>query len=59
MAGRISGRGGAANVHANHVRQTALRHMMYDVEATEEAVSLVSRVYHVVCEAMFSLKASA
>ena len=32
---------------------------MYDVEATEEAVSLVSRVYHVVCEAMFSLKASA
>jgi hypothetical protein len=30
VAGRAPGRGGAANVHANHVRQVAVKHVMYE-----------------------------
>jgi hypothetical protein len=32
VAERAPGRGGAANVHANHVRQAAVKHVMYNVE---------------------------
>jgi hypothetical protein len=45
MAGCASRRGGAANVHTNHVRPLALKHVKYNFNF-EEAVS----VYEVVRE---------
>jgi hypothetical protein len=46
MAGCASRRGGAANVHTNHVRPLALKHVKHNFETAEEAVS----VYEVVRE---------
>ena len=51
MAGRASGCGGAANVHADHVGEATLGDMMYNVEVAEEAFG----VYQV-CEPVGSVQ---